>query len=517
MTIHNLGDSNGKGSTGDPDGNHPITVVDTLPPGLTAGTLPTGNSWNCAAVTQTVTCVNHSATAAGSAYPQLVIPVNVATNAPATVTNTATANGGGANATTSNSDHITIDQAGPVLAMSKGHTGTFVQGSTAVWTIQVSNSAVNSSDSTDGSAVTVVDTLPAGYTLASFSGSGWTCSGATSITCISTAVVAGGANFPLTSLTVNVPAASPTSVSNTAGVFGGGDPVHINEAQAAVSNDVVSVLQVPASITINGSATQAAAAGSAFGSLAVTVKDPGGVAIANSPVVFTATTGGSGQSGTFSNNTNTISVSTNASGIADPGVFTANTKAGSYTAGVTAGTAAPATFHLTNSAATTTKVVSYSVLFGSETFNLIGSTRTRLPWQIMGVQVVFSQPVATGNANSLSGVATVGFSGLGTNTLTWTISPTPIGSFSTAVLASGGNALKDANGNAINGGTNFVQNFKVLWGDSNDDGVVNASDSVLVNAARSSAYNIFADTNGDGVVNATDVTIVRGRIGTSQP
>jgi Dockerin type I domain len=47
--------------------------------------------------------------------------------------------------------------------------------------------------------------------------------------------------------------------------------------------------------------------------------------------------------------------------------------------------------------------------------------------------------------------------------------------------------------------------------------VVSASDSVLVNNARSSSYNIFADVNGNGVVDATDVSIVRSRIGTSQP
>jgi hypothetical protein len=164
-----------------------------------------------------------------------------------------------------------------------------------------------------------------------------------------------------------------------------------------------------------------------------------------------------------------------------------------------------------------TTVVSYSALFGSESFNLIGSTRTRLPWEITGIQVVFSQPITVGNINSLTGVNTTAFTGLGTKTLIWSTTPIPIGSFFTMLLASGANAIKDVNGNAINGGTNFTENFKVLWGDFNDDGVVNASDSVLVNNARSSPYNIFADMNGDGVVNASDVNIVRTRIGTSQP
>src|SRR5262249_36271166 len=140
-----------------------------------------------------------------------------------------------------------------------------------------------------------------------------------------------------------------------------------------------------------------------------------------------------------------------------------------------------------------------------------------LPWDITGIKVVFSEPITTANINSLTGITSTGFSGLGTNTLTWTINPTPIGAFSTALLASGANAIKDANGTALNGGTNFTHNFKVLWGEVNDDGVVNAADSVLVNAARTAPYNIFEDLNGNGVVDATDVNIARTRMGTSQP
>ena len=70
-------------------------------------------------------------------------------------------------------------------------------------------------------------------------------------------------------------------------------------------------------------------------------------------------------------------------------------------------------------------VVSFNVLWGSESYNVIGTTRNRLPWQITGIQVVFSKAVAAGNINSLSGtgVTTTAFSGLGTTTLTWTISP----------------------------------------------------------------------------------------------
>ncbi len=162
-------------------------------------------------------------------------------------------------------------------------------------------------------------------------------------------------------------------------------------------------------------------------------------------------------------------------------------------------------------------VVSYQVLWGSESYNLIGTPRNRLPWQITGIRVVFSEAIASGNASSLSGVTVTGFSGLGTNTLTWSISPVAIGNFATALAGSGPNALKDAAGNALAGGAGYSQNVKVLEGDFNDDGVVNSADLVGINNAASQPYNIFADMNGDGVVNITDVTIARLRVGTSLP
>jgi len=59
--------------------------------------------------------------------------------------------------------------------------------------------------------------------------------------------------------------------------------------------------------------------------------------------------------------------------------------------------------------------------------------------------------------------------------------------------------------------------LKVLECGSNDDGVVNTQDFVLINNARAAAYNIFVDINGDGVVDLTDVTLARGKNGTSLP
>lgn len=240
----------------------------------------------------------------------------------------------------------------PVLSIAKTHTGNFIQGQTAEWDVTVSNSA---SGTTTTAPITVSDTLPTGYTLSSYSstGSDYTCTGTgtAAVSCTTSSVIAGGGSLTI-QLMVAVPLNSPTSVSNTALAWGGGDVTHTSQGTAASGTDAnVPVSQVPASLTINGSSTQSAAAGTAFGSLAVTVKDANGVPIPNyNGVVFTATTGSHGGTGTFaSNGTGTVSIATDSSGIADPGTFTANTIADSYSVGV-AVNGLTATFNLTNTA-----------------------------------------------------------------------------------------------------------------------------------------------------------------------
>jgi len=161
-------------------------------------------------------------------------------------------------------------------------------------------------------------------------------------------------------------------------------------------------------------------------------------------------------------------------------------------------------------------VVSYNVRFGSSSYSL-PSTRNRLPWQITGIQVVFSKPIVSGNVSSLAGVTATNLAGLGTNTLTWTISPLSVGNFTTALSGSGANALLDVAGNPLRSGAGFTQGLKVLWGDFNDDGIVNASDLAAVFNATVSPYNVFADLNGDGIVNTSDVQVARTRVGAILP
>lgn len=161
-------------------------------------------------------------------------------------------------------------------------------------------------------------------------------------------------------------------------------------------------------------------------------------------------------------------------------------------------------------------VLSYKVLFGTQSFTLPGG-RIRLPWTtITAIQVTFSEAV-TGNASSLTGVAVTGISGSGTNTVTWTFNPLTLATYNTKVLGTTVNAVTDLAGNPLGGGADFAQTLKVLPGDRSDDGFVTSNDMVLVNLGRSAPYNVLNDINGDGVVDINDINAIRARLGTQLP
>ena len=147
-----------------------VTVVDTLPSGLTA-TAISGTGWSCTLAT--LTCTRSDALAPSSSYPDITLTVNVASNAAPSVTNSVVASGGGETNTgnDSASDATTITQL-PDLTIVKMHSGNFTQGQTgATYTITASNSGPGATSGT----VTVTDTLPAGLTATAMTGTGWSC------------------------------------------------------------------------------------------------------------------------------------------------------------------------------------------------------------------------------------------------------------------------------------------------------------------------------------------------------
>jgi hypothetical protein len=69
-----------------------VTVVDTLPPSLTA-TAMSGAGWVCNVAT--VTCTTATVEAAGASFPPIILTVTAGITAPPNVVNTATVSGGG--------------------------------------------------------------------------------------------------------------------------------------------------------------------------------------------------------------------------------------------------------------------------------------------------------------------------------------------------------------------------------------------------------------------------------------
>ena len=200
------------------------TITDTIPGGLTIGTMPAG----CALSGQVVTCAVPSPLATNTPV-SFAIPVTPqASLSGLSVTNSATATGGGDPSCPIGGDATTLPPRcvgttttsvdAPKLNIVKSASGTsFVVGVAASYTLQVVN---NGTAATTGVA-TVTDVVPADLVIDS--APGCTINGQT-VTCTIAAPFAVGAT---TSFTINVTptaAASGTTVSNTATVAGGGDP-----------------------------------------------------------------------------------------------------------------------------------------------------------------------------------------------------------------------------------------------------------------------------------------------------
>ena len=86
-----------------------VTVTETVPTGLSLVSMSGGPIWNCAVLPS---CTTNTVLNAGSVYPVILVTVNVATNAPASVTNQVSVSGGGSPTATA-TDSTSIIQPGP--------------------------------------------------------------------------------------------------------------------------------------------------------------------------------------------------------------------------------------------------------------------------------------------------------------------------------------------------------------------------------------------------------------------
>ena len=222
ITVRNIGTA---GTTGS------IVVADALPAGLSATTIA-GTGWTC--TQPSGPCSRGDVLAAGAGFPAITLTVNVAPNAPASLTNTASVAGGGETETgndTASDPAIVTPAATPDLTITKTHTGNFTPGQTgAAYTITAANSGAAPTRGT----VTVSDLLPAGLTATSIAGTGWTCTQPAG-PCTRSDVVGPVAKYPPLLLTVNVASNAAPSVTNIATIAGGGETNTGNNSAADVT------------------------------------------------------------------------------------------------------------------------------------------------------------------------------------------------------------------------------------------------------------------------------------------
>jgi hypothetical protein len=198
-----------------------VTVTENPPSGLSVTSI-SGSGWTCSFPT----CTRSDALLTGQSYPAISITVNVAVNAPASVTNQVTVIGGGSGPATA-SDPTTIVAPPPMLTMSKSHVGSFAQGQVgAQYTISVRNAGLGAA----AGLVTMTETPPSGLTVTAMSGTGWTCN---TPTCIRADALPAGASFPAVTVTASVSRSATSPLVNTASVSGGGS------ASAAVADSTV--------------------------------------------------------------------------------------------------------------------------------------------------------------------------------------------------------------------------------------------------------------------------------------
>ena len=147
-----------------------VTVTDALPAGLTATAISAPTPWNC--VLSALTCSTTAALNPGAAYPPIAVTASIAQTASGTLLNKAVVGGGSeVNLTNDTASDSIVVTGIPDMTITKSHTGTPVRGGSVVYTLTASNVGGSPTSGT----VTVTDTLPAGLTLTSMTGAGWSC------------------------------------------------------------------------------------------------------------------------------------------------------------------------------------------------------------------------------------------------------------------------------------------------------------------------------------------------------
>ncbi len=226
-----------------------LSVADTLPAGVTFVSA-SGAGWMCSNVGNVSVTCTRPALATGATAPTITVIVTAPAQAAslsntASVASTTTADPVPANNT---STAVTAVTASADLAMTKLGPPTVTAGGSVAYSLVVVNNGPS-----DAANLSVADTLPAGVTFVSATGTGWTCSnvGNVSVTCTRPALAA-GATAPTITVTVTAPAQAG-SLTNTASVSSTtADPVPANNTSSVTTGVTASA---DLAITKTGPAT----------------------------------------------------------------------------------------------------------------------------------------------------------------------------------------------------------------------------------------------------------------------
>ena len=191
-----------------------VTVTDSLSNGYTVNGA-SGTDWNCSGSgTSAMSCTNSDAISGGASLATITLNVNVPSNSPGSVQNTASASGGGAaQSANSNTDTVTVNQAATITS---GNSATFVVGTAGSFTVTTTG--------TPTASVGEMGALPGGVTFTDNHDGTGTLSGAPTTNGVFSISLSaqngiGAAATQTFTLTVNqAPAIS--SANNTAFLFG---------------------------------------------------------------------------------------------------------------------------------------------------------------------------------------------------------------------------------------------------------------------------------------------------------
>jgi hypothetical protein len=232
------------------------TCVFTLPP---PGAFPVGGASGVQSVTTTPEC----GWTATTGTPWITITSSPASGTGSgSVSYTVSPNSGAlrTGSLTIGGQSVAITQAGaplPTLTVTLTNSASFTQGQNgATYTATVSNSAAGSPTS---GTVTVTETVPAGLTLVSMAGTGWTCS---TNTCTRSDALPAGSSYPQITITVNVASNAPATVVDQVAVSGGGSAnASASDSTTVIPSTFTSILTLTntgsspltfTSVTING-------------------------------------------------------------------------------------------------------------------------------------------------------------------------------------------------------------------------------------------------------------------------